>query len=284
MPVSEVVIAGMAGSNADALLVLARAGGHAVAGRRRRSQLTDGCSTTRGRTSARLHRGRARATGGSWRRTSLVRDRRHDRDRRLRVRIGGRTTRTCALDASSCSSPPPALVGNDRALEAAQRCPRPRRLAELLPHGRAGGVVERRRDTGSTTEEVARKALREQGGSADGRRGPKPTELRRVCRPDILMAAATFLGFYLIVAQFAGDRPLGDAAGARSGTGSSSPSSSRHRSPSSPAAISLQGAVAAPLPYRPGARRAVRQQLHRPHRRHAGERPRSSSASSRSRA
>ena len=48
------------------------------------------------------------------------------------------------------------------------------------------------------------KALREAGATLSGVEVPKLTELRRVSPTSIVMAAATFLGFYLIVAQFAG--------------------------------------------------------------------------------
>ena len=123
--------------------------------------------------------------------------------------------------------------------------------------------------------------LRETGPRSTGEEVPKLTELHRVSPGQIVMAAATFLGFYLIVTQFAGIDIWATLQTAEwewvvvAASAVAAPAVHRRDRAAG------RGRDTAPL--RTGRRRAVREQLHRPHRRHAGERPRSSSASSRSR-
>jgi uncharacterized membrane protein YbhN (UPF0104 family) len=95
------------------------------------------------------------------------------------------------------------LVGDDRALLAAVRALGEAGLAELLPVLETAALSPPAR---RAIEEPRKrlKALREAGATLSGVDVPKLTELRRVSPASILMAAATFLGFYLIVAQFAG--------------------------------------------------------------------------------
>jgi uncharacterized membrane protein YbhN (UPF0104 family) len=140
------------------------------------------------------------------------------------------------------------LVGHERALAAAQRSLGNDGLGELLPmfESRALSPVARRSipDVKKTM-----KRLREEGAALTGEEAPKLAELRRVSPGDIIMAAATFLGFYLIVEQFAGI-DLWDTLKTADlywvfVAFLISPI------PQFTSTISLKGAVAAPLPYGP---------------------------------
>ena len=109
----------------------------------------------------------------------------------------------CERDLADLLSTTSALVGIERALDAAMRSLGRDRLEELLPllETPALSPAARRAVPGSKKH---LKALREAGAERCGIEVPDLTELRRVSPGSIVMAAATFLGFYLIVAQFAG--------------------------------------------------------------------------------
>ena len=109
----------------------------------------------------------------------------------------------CERDLADLLSTTSALVGIERAIDAAMRSLGRDRLEELLPllATPALSPAARRAVPGSKKH---LKALRAAGAERCGIDVPDLTELRRVSPGSIVMAAATFLGFYLIVAQFAG--------------------------------------------------------------------------------
>ncbi|HVJ96667.1 MAG TPA: lysylphosphatidylglycerol synthase transmembrane domain-containing protein, partial [Acidimicrobiia bacterium] len=141
-----------------------------------------------------------------------------------------------------------ALVGEERALAAAQRALGNEGLAELLPMFESQALSPAARRAVPGLKKLL-KSLREAGATLTGEEAPMLAELRRVSPGDVLMAAATFLGFYLIVEQFAGidlwaTLQTADVAWVLVAFLISP-------IPQFTSTISLKGAVAAPLPYGP---------------------------------
>jgi uncharacterized membrane protein YbhN (UPF0104 family) len=141
-----------------------------------------------------------------------------------------------------------ALVGVTPALAAAQRALGNEGLGELLPMFESQALSPVTRHSVPGLKKLL-KTLREEGATLTGEEAPKLTELRRVSPGDIVMAAATFLGFYLIVEQFAGidlwaTLQTADVAWVLVAFLISP-------IPQFTSTISLKGAVAAPLPYGP---------------------------------
>ncbi len=96
-----------------------------------------------------------------------------------------------------------ALVGDERALAAAGRALGDDGLAELLPFLESAALSpSSRRALHDRKRQL--KDLREAGAAWTGVEVPELIGLRRVSPSSIAMAAATFVGFYLIVAQFSG--------------------------------------------------------------------------------
>lgn len=96
-----------------------------------------------------------------------------------------------------------ALVGDERALDAAGAALGSDGLAELLPFLESAALSPAaRRSLHDRKRQL--KDLREAGAAWTGVEVPQLTQLRRVSPSSVLMAAATFIGFYLIVAQFSG--------------------------------------------------------------------------------
>ena len=95
------------------------------------------------------------------------------------------------------------LVGNDRAITAAQRALGDDGLTGLLPMVQTAALAAPVRRVVPDSKKWL-KSLREAGAEATGGEKPKLTELRRVSVSSVFMAAATFLRIYLIVNQFAG--------------------------------------------------------------------------------
>ena len=96
-----------------------------------------------------------------------------------------------------------ALVGDERALDAAGEALGADGLAELLPFLESAALSPAaRRSLHDRKRQL--KDLREAGAAWTGVEVPQLTQLRRVSPSSVVMAAATFVGFYLIVAQFSG--------------------------------------------------------------------------------
>jgi uncharacterized membrane protein YbhN (UPF0104 family)/tRNA A-37 threonylcarbamoyl transferase component Bud32 len=96
-----------------------------------------------------------------------------------------------------------ALVGNERALQVAVGSLGEDGVADLLPVLETAALSPAARRA-LPEPKKGLKQLREDAAALTDREVPKLTELRRVSPGSVVMAAATFLGFYLIVAQFAG--------------------------------------------------------------------------------
>ena len=199
--VSDVVIAGIAGAHEDARARAARPARHAVV--RRRARARHRCRARR-----RVGEHRTVARGPVDPRTArsdqcVVVRRRHDRDRRLRARFGGRAPRTGG--ARFRRVPRTQRVARRRRAGACgrQSLVRGRQLRELLPLLEPAALSPEGRH-GLTDRKKLFADLREGGAVLVHEEVPKLTELRRVSFGQLVMAAATVLGFYLIINQFAG--------------------------------------------------------------------------------
>lgn len=95
------------------------------------------------------------------------------------------------------------LAGDERALAAAGRALGDDGLAELLPFLESAALSPpARRSLHDRKRQL--KDLREAGAAWTGVEVPELTQLRRISPSSVVMAVATFVGFYLIVAQFSG--------------------------------------------------------------------------------
>jgi uncharacterized membrane protein YbhN (UPF0104 family)/tRNA A-37 threonylcarbamoyl transferase component Bud32 len=95
------------------------------------------------------------------------------------------------------------LVGDERALAAAGQALGDDGLAELLPFLESAALSPAARHALPDRKQQL-KDLREAGAAWTGVEVPELTQLRRISTSSVVMAAATFVGFYLIVAQFSG--------------------------------------------------------------------------------
>lgn len=109
----------------------------------------------------------------------------------------------CVRDRVNLLASTAALVGDDRALAAAMRSIGAAGMAELLPMLETAALSPAARRAIPEPKKQL-KSLRESGAALSGTEVPELTPLRRVSVGSVVMAAATFLGFYLIVEQFAG--------------------------------------------------------------------------------
>lgn len=96
-----------------------------------------------------------------------------------------------------------ALVGDERALGAAGRALGDDGVAELLPLLESAALSPpARRALHDQKRQL--KDLRDAAAAWSGVEVPELAQLRRISTTSVVMAAATFVGFYLIVAQFSG--------------------------------------------------------------------------------
>ncbi len=115
----------------------------------------------------------------------------------------GAPAERCARDRVEFLATTAVLIGDERALAAAHRALGRDGLADLLPLLESAALSSAARRA-IPDRKKRFSALREEGATLTNEEVPELTDLRRVSWTDILMAAATFLGFYLIVAQFVG--------------------------------------------------------------------------------
>ena len=109
----------------------------------------------------------------------------------------------CARDRVELIATTAVIVGDERALSAALRALGRDGLVDILPLLESAALSSAgRRSLPDRKKFLA--GLRELGAQLTDEEVPKVTELRRVSPGDIVMAAATFLGFYLIIIQFVG--------------------------------------------------------------------------------
>ncbi len=246
VPVSEVVIAGVGGSRELAVLVLREPDGRPLS-ELAPAEATDGVLDSAWDNLGKLTA--ARIAHGSLRAENVV-VRPDDTTAFIDFAYSSATApaERCALDSVALLVTTAELVGTERALAAAQRALGGDGLADILP------MVEPAALTNATRREVDNakklsKALREQGAALTGTELAKPVELRRVSPADIAMAAGAILGVYLIIGEFAGIDWATTFANANwawvlvAFIISFGPPFS--------GSISLMGAVAAPLPFKP---------------------------------
>jgi uncharacterized membrane protein YbhN (UPF0104 family) len=107
------------------------------------------------------------------------------------------------VDAVELLATTAALVGEERALAAAVRALGREGLADVLPLLEPAALsAETRRELPDRNALLAR--LREQGAALTGGEVTTLTKLRRVSPGDLLIAAGTILGVYLLIGQLAG--------------------------------------------------------------------------------
>jgi len=246
VPVSEVVIAGMAGAADDAVLVLRTPAGTPLT-KVDATRVTDAVLDDVWRNLHRLHASRL-AHGQCMAGNVLLLD---DGTTAFVDFANGSSAappERCARDRVELIATTAVIVGDERALSAALRALGRDGLADILPLLESAAL-----SSGGRRSLADRKkfftGLREQGAQLTDEEVPKVTELRRVSPGDIVMAAATFLGFYLIIIQFVGIDIWATLQTAEVAwvvvAALLSPL------PQFTGGIALQGSVATPLPYGP---------------------------------
>jgi uncharacterized membrane protein YbhN (UPF0104 family)/tRNA A-37 threonylcarbamoyl transferase component Bud32 len=246
VPVSDVVLASSAGSHDDALLVLRDPRGTSIE-EVDQERITDAVLDDAWTNVVRLHA--ARVTHGQLTgHNVLVRE--DGTTALVDFALGAsavlpeRTARDCVELLVTTSQ----RVGVDRALAAALRAVGHDGFVELLPLLEPAALSSAGRHALVDGKELF-KELRTRGAALVGEEPPKLTELRRISVGQVVMAAATFLGFYLIVNQFAdvdlwGTLQTADVSWIVVAAVLS-------LLPQVTAAVALTGAVAAPLPFGP---------------------------------
>jgi glycosyltransferase 2 family protein len=246
VPVSDVVTAGTGGPRDTAVLVLHEPAGSPLT-RVEPPAITDAVLDDAWRNLCTLHE--ARVAHGTMRAASVL------------LRADGTTafvdfghasadapSERCQLDAVGLLVTTAALIGDERALAAAQRALGNDGLADLLPMLEPTALSPAaRRDL------LDRKALlgylRDRGSALTGVEVDNLTELRRVSPTTILLAAGTILGVYLLIGELAGIDWKTTFKNAEWDwvvvTALLSPL------PQFTGAIAMMGAVAKTLPYRP---------------------------------
>jgi uncharacterized membrane protein YbhN (UPF0104 family)/tRNA A-37 threonylcarbamoyl transferase component Bud32 len=115
----------------------------------------------------------------------------------------GAPAERCTRDRVDLLVTTAALVGDERALRAASAALGDEGVADLLPFLEPAALSPgARRSLHDRKRQL--KDLREAGAAWTGVEVPQLTQLRRISASSVVMAAATFIGFYLIVAQFSG--------------------------------------------------------------------------------
>jgi uncharacterized membrane protein YbhN (UPF0104 family)/tRNA A-37 threonylcarbamoyl transferase component Bud32 len=201
VPVSEVVLTSMAGSHQDALLVLHEPAGSPV-NEVDASRISDAVLDDVWANVGRLHA--ARLTHGQLTPQNVL------------LRADGTTAIVDFANGSSDAPPDRAqrdcvdllattaeLVGVDRALGASLRALGHDGMVDLLPLMEPAALSPAARHA-LTDRKRLFKELQAKGPALVNEDPPKLAELKRVSFGQIVMAVATFLGFYLIVNQFAG--------------------------------------------------------------------------------
>jgi uncharacterized membrane protein YbhN (UPF0104 family) len=246
VPVSEVVIAGVGGSRELAVLVLREPDGRPLSelppGDVSDALLDNVWGNLAKLTAARIAHGSLRTENvlvGSDGSTGFV-------DFAYASAVA--PPERCALDAVALLVATAELIGTERALAAAERALGRDALAAVLPMVEPAALTNATRHGIEDAKKLS-KALREQGSARTGTEVPKPVELRRVSPTDIAMAAGAILGVYLIVGEFAGIDWAEMFETAEWGW--VVVAFILAFGPSFSGSVSLMGAVAAPLPFKP---------------------------------
>jgi glycosyltransferase 2 family protein len=208
IPAEHVVAAGTAGEDEDAVLVLREPSGvrlPALAA----NELTGDILVEAWTMVERLHS--ARVVHGTLTAGNVLRQ--HDGSVALMDFSRASSSRTAtrlALDRVQLLSTTAALVGEDRALTAAQEVLGPESLAELLSFLEPAAIsAPARKEIGDHKDLL--KKLREAGAERAGVEPPTLVPLRRISVTNILMAVGTILGVYLLIAQFSDVPDLGES-------------------------------------------------------------------------
>jgi uncharacterized membrane protein YbhN (UPF0104 family)/tRNA A-37 threonylcarbamoyl transferase component Bud32 len=201
VPVSDVVIAGVGGPERTALLVLRDPDGVPLT-EVPPEQIPDAVLDDAWNELEVLHRARI-AHGES--RAANLRVRPDGTVAFVDFALGsaGAPAERCALDSVALLTTTAAHVGSDRALAAAERALGPDGLAELLPMLEPAALSAATRHDLDDAAELT-KELRELGAARTGTENVAPVQLRRVSVTDLLLAAGTILGVYLLIGQLAG--------------------------------------------------------------------------------
>jgi uncharacterized membrane protein YbhN (UPF0104 family) len=207
VPVSEVVAAGTAGEDEDAVLVTRPQVGRPLP-TLAADEISDELLARVWTTVERLHA--ARLVHGSLSATNLLVG--PDGAVVLADQSRGSTVPTpvqVGLDRVQLLATTAALVGEQRALNAALRVLGKDGLAELLTFLEPAALsAPVRRDLDEEKKLLA--ALRDQGAAVAGVEAPTLEPLRRISVANVLMAAGAILGVYLLIAQFADVPDLGE--------------------------------------------------------------------------
>ena len=208
IPAEHVVAAGTAGEDEDAVLVLREPTGVRLPALTT-DDLTDDVLVDVWSLVERLHG--ARVVHGTLTAGHVVRQ--HDGSIALldfSRASSSRTATRVALDRVELLSTTAALVGEDRALNAAQEVLGREGLAELLSFLEPAAIsAPARKEMGDRKDLL--KSLREAGAERAGVDPPTLVPLRRISFTNILMAVGTILGVYLLIAQFSDVPNLGES-------------------------------------------------------------------------
>ena len=208
IPAEHVVAAGTAGEDEDAVLVLREPTGVRLPALTA-GDLTDDVLVDTWSMAERLHG--ARVVHGTLTASNVLRQ--HDGSIALldfSRASSSRTATRVALDRVELLSTTAALVGEDRALTAAQEVLGREGLAELLSFLEPAAIsAPARKEMGDRKDLL--KSLREAGAERAGVDPPTLVPLRRISFTNILMAVGTILGVYLLIAQFSDVPNLGES-------------------------------------------------------------------------
>ncbi len=246
VPVSSVVIAGIGGARETAVLVLREPGGVPL------TEVDAGDVTDA-------------VLDNTWHNLNLLHDARlaHGQMRAANIllRPDGTTAfvefahasstapaERCTRDAVELLVTTTALVGDDRALAAALRARGRDGLAEVLPMLEPAALSTPTRDE-LHADKGRLKGLREKGAELTGETSVELVKLRRVSATDILLAAGTILGVYLLLGELAGidwSTTFNDAE-----WGWVAIAALLSFGPPFTGSVALMGSVAVPLPFKP---------------------------------
>jgi uncharacterized membrane protein YbhN (UPF0104 family) len=208
IPAEHVVAAGTAGEDEDAVLVLREPTGIRLPALAP-DELTDDVLVDAWSTAERLHG--ARVVHGTLTAGNVL----HQHDGSVALMdftraSSSRTATRLALDRVQLLSTTAALVGEDRALNAAQAVLGPEGLAELLSFLEPAAISASARKEMGDSKDLLKK-LREAGAERAGVDPPTLVPLRRISVTNILMAVGTVLGVYLLIGQFSDVPDLGES-------------------------------------------------------------------------
>ncbi len=246
VPVSEVVIAGVAGAKDDAVLVLREPEGEALVSTEP-ERITDAVLDSAWSNLARLHD--HRIAHGSMRAANVLM---RDDETTAFVELAHATTAASAerraLDRAGLLATTAARIGNERAIAAARRALDDAELDEVsrylalaaLPAPTRAELPEARALLTSLRTDIAH---------ATENPVEQPIELRRVSPANLLMAAGALLGVYLLIGELAGI-DYGEVF-SNAIWGWVIVAFLLSPIPQFTSSIALMGAVAAPLPFKP---------------------------------